>query len=56
VVQERAAAGEPLHPKQLLRVEAAVRRAVLGVALARDAAVLDVVHGKTGLLGLRRPV
>ena len=46
VVEERAAAGEALDAEQLLGVEAAVRRAVLGVALAGQAAVGDVVHGR----------
>ena len=52
VVEERRPAGEALDPEQLLGVERAVRRAVLGVALLRDAAALDVVHGATGLLGV----
>ena len=51
VVEERAAAGEALDAEQLLGVEAAVGRAVLGVALAGHAAVGDVVHAATGLLG-----
>ena len=46
VIQDRAAAGEALHPEQLLGVEAAVGGAVLGVTLRRDAAVGDVVHGR----------
>ena len=33
VVEDRAAAGEALDPEELLGVEAAVRRAVLGVPL-----------------------
>jgi len=45
VVHDRASPRESLHPEQLLGVEAAVGRAVLGVALARQAAVRDVVHG-----------
>ena len=45
VVEERAAAGEALDAEQLLGVEGAVGRAVLGVALLRDAAAGDVVHG-----------
>ena len=44
VVEQRAAAGEALDPEQLLGVEAAVGRPVLRVALAGDAAALDVVH------------
>ena len=45
VVEQRRSAGEALDPEQLLGVEAAVGRAVLGVALPGDAAVADVVHG-----------
>ena len=56
VVQERAAAREALHPEQLLGVQGAVRRAMLGVTLAWHAAVLDVVHGGTGLPCGRGPV
>jgi hypothetical protein len=52
VVEDRGPAGEALHPEQLLGVEGAVWRAVLGVALLRDAAAGDVVHGATGLLGV----
>jgi hypothetical protein len=51
VVDQRAAAGEPLDPEQLLGVEAAVRRAVLGVALAGDAAAGDVIHGRLASSG-----
>ena len=51
VVEDRRPAGEALDPEQLLGVQAAVRRPVLGVALLRDAAVGDVVHEATGLLG-----
>ena len=53
VIQQRAPAGEPLDAEQLLGVEAAVRRAVLGVALLGDAAAGDVVHA-TALLGRER--
>ena len=56
VVEEGAATGESLDPEQLLGVEAAVRGAVLGVALPGDAAAGDVVHEATGLLGTWRPV
>ena len=44
VVEQRAAPGEALDAEQLLGVQAAVGRAVLGVALRRDAAAGDVVH------------
>ncbi len=52
VVEDRRPAGEALDAEQFLGVEAPVRGAVLGVALLRDAAALDVVHGETGLLGV----
>ena len=45
VVQERAPAREPFDAEQLLGVQAAVGSAVLRVALARDGASRDVVHG-----------
>ena len=50
VVEQRTAAGEPLDPEQLLGVERAVGRAMLGVARVRDAAVGGVEHRATGLL------
>ena len=53
VVEQRRSAGEALDPEQLLGVERAVGRPVLGVALAGDAAVGDVVHRATGLLDVR---
>jgi hypothetical protein len=56
VIQQRRSPGEALDPEQLLSVERAVRRAMLGVALLGNAAALDVVHGATGLLASRRPV
>ena len=56
VIQERAAAGEPLDPEQLLGIQAAIGRPMLGVALTRDAAVLDVVHGRLASAGVRTPV
>ena len=46
VIEERAPPGEALDPEQLLGVEAPVRGAVLGVALARDAAPGNVVHAE----------
>ena len=55
VIEDRAASGEALHPEQLLGVEAAVGGAVLGVALRRDAAVGDVIHGRLAS-AVRRPV
>ena len=39
VVEERAAAGEPLDPEQLLGIQAAVGCAMLGVPLLGNAAV-----------------
>ncbi len=56
VVQERAPPREPFDAEQLLGVQAAVGSAVLRVALARDGASRDVVHGRAGLLGVRTPV
>jgi hypothetical protein len=46
VVEDRAAAGEALDAEQFLGVEAAVRGAVLGVPLAGQAAMGDVVHAR----------
>ena len=51
VVEQGAATREAFDPEQLLGVERAIRRSMLRVALARDGAALDVVHGATGLLG-----
>jgi hypothetical protein len=56
VVEDRAAAGETLDAEQLLGVQAAVASPVLGVPLAGQAAMGDVVHRTTGLLESRRPV
>jgi hypothetical protein len=56
VIQDRAAPGEALDAEQLLGVEATVGCPVLGVPLAGQAAMGDVVHGTTGLLESRRPV
>jgi hypothetical protein len=50
VVEQRGSTGEALDPEQLFGVERAVGRPMLGVALAGDAAVGDVVHRATGLL------
>ena len=44
VVEQRRAAGEALHAEELLGVERAVRRAMLGVALVRNVAAADVEH------------
>ena len=44
VIEERAAPGETLDAEQLLRVQAAVGRPMLGMALPRDAAAGHVVH------------
>jgi hypothetical protein len=55
VVEQRAAAGEALHAEQLLGVERAVRRAVLGVALVRHVAAADVEHRWAGPPAERRP-
>src|SRR5262245_54118373 len=44
VIQDRVAAAEALDTEELLRVEAAIGRPVLGVPLAGQAAVGDVVH------------
>jgi hypothetical protein len=52
VVEQRAAAREPLDPEQLLGVEAAVGLPELGVALLRNAAVADVVHRPTSVAGV----
>ena len=54
VVQQRRAAAEALDTEQLLGVQAAVGGAMLGVPLAGDAAVGDVVHRTTGLLGRKK--
>jgi hypothetical protein len=56
VVEDGAPAREALDAEQLLGVEAAIRCPVLGVPLAGQAAVGDVVHEATGLLESRRPV
>ena len=51
VVEQRAPPGEPLDPEQLLGVEAAVGRPVLGVARGRDGASRDVVHARLASSG-----
>ena len=59
VVEQRRVRGEPLDAHQLLGVEAAVRLAELGVALARDLTDLAVVRHRwlpwTSLSGCSRP-
>ena len=50
VVEQRRAAGEALDAEQLLGVERAVGRAMLRVALWRDAAASRIEHRATGLL------
>ena len=42
--KEGGSAGEALHAEELLGVERAVGRAVLGVALVRNVAAADVEH------------
>ncbi|MNC91524.1 hypothetical protein D3C83_78030 [compost metagenome] len=44
VVQQGGSAGEALHAEQLLGIERAVRRAMLGVARVRNVAAADVEH------------
>ena len=50
VVEQGAAAREPLDAEELLGVERAVGRAMLGVALGRDVAAGRVEHGPNPLL------
>ena len=56
VVEQRAAPGEPLDAEQLLGVEAAVGRPMLGVTGAAGWSLARRRTCATGLLGLRRPV
>jgi hypothetical protein len=50
VVEEGVAPDEAFDPEELLGIERAVRRPVLGVALRRDAAPADVIHGDLPLV------